>query len=195
MVEQRTAKLQHEIAKHKVTEQRLRASEERYKFLFENINDAVYVHQVLPDGQPGKFHQVNKAAREMLGYTDEEFKSHEPLGIGRSENFSSNHPVGHGAIANEMDRQNSKPFNWPEMVVQVCVETNTVLTNFQGQKTIISVCRNITEFKKVKEALQESENKYRKVVESANEGIAVTQDGMLKFINRKILEISGYSEG
>ncbi|GAB6146144.1 PAS domain S-box protein [Desulfocicer niacini] len=193
LVEQRTAKLQHEIAKHKVTEQRLRASEERYKFLFENINDAVYVHQVLPDGQPGKFHQVNKAAREMLGYTDEEFKSMSPWELDDPKTSAQIIPL----AMEQLQRNGQTKFEAIQLARngrQVCVETNTVLTNFQGQKTIISVCRNITEFKKVKEALQESENKYRKVVESANEGIAVTQDGMLKFINRKILEISGYSE-
>lgn len=44
------------------------------------------------------------------------------------------------------------------------------------------------------EELRESEEKYRTVVENASEAIIIAQDGMLKFVNPKAMEISGYSE-
>jgi PAS domain S-box-containing protein len=47
--------------------------------------------------------------------------------------------------------------------------------------------------KRSEEALRASEEKYRAVVENASEGIIVVQDGMLKFVNAKMLEIMGYS--
>ena len=40
----------------------------------------------------------------------------------------------------------------------------------------------------------ESEKRYRTVVENANEAINVVQDGVLKFVNHKMSEITGYSE-
>ena len=43
------------------------------------------------------------------------------------------------------------------------------------------------------EDLRESEAKYRLVVENAGEGILVAQDGMLKFANPWMIEMSGYS--
>ncbi|MGA2228819.1 MAG: PAS domain S-box protein, partial [Syntrophobacteraceae bacterium] len=40
-----------------------------------------------------------------------------------------------------------------------------------------------------------SEERYRLVVENANEAVAVAQDDMFKFVNRMACEITGFSEG
>ncbi len=53
--------------------------------------------------------------------------------------------------------------------------------------------REIEKRKVIEKDLQESQEKYRSVVESANEAIIVAQDEMLKFANPKIAEITGYS--
>ena len=62
------------------------------------------------------------------------------------------------------------------------------------QKKVLELEKAELEHKRSEEELTESEEKYRRVVENANEGITVTQDGMLKFVNRKGLELSGYSK-
>jgi len=46
---------------------------------------------------------------------------------------------------------------------------------------------------RMEEQLRKSEEKYRQVVENANEIIAVTQGRMLKYCNLKTMEITGYS--
>ncbi len=47
---------------------------------------------------------------------------------------------------------------------------------------------------KTEEVLRESEERYRYVVENANEAIFVAQDGMLTFVNPQSVEMTGYSE-
>jgi PAS domain S-box-containing protein len=55
------------------------------------------------------------------------------------------------------------------------------------------VSKNITEHKRAEEALREREEKYRLVVENANDAILVAQDGVLKFGNPKATELTGYT--
>lgn len=52
----------------------------------------------------------------------------------------------------------------------------------------------IAERKRTEEALRESEEKYRNVVENVNEGILVAQDGKLVFVNKAICEYLVYTK-
>ncbi len=59
---------------------------------------------------------------------------------------------------------------------------------------MIGAMRDITERIRSEKALQASESRYRQLVENANEAIIVVQDGLLKFVNRTAIEMTGYSE-
>ena len=76
-------------------------------------------------------------------------------------------------------------------LIPVEVHTHRILIG--KREYILSVTRDITRRKIVREALGASEEKYRLLVENANEGIFVAQDLLLKFFNNKTVEITGYS--
>ena len=63
--------------------------------------------------------------------------------------------------------------------------TSTLLLSF-GALTMIQ--------ERSEHALRESEMRYRKVVNSATQGICVLQDGLLRFLNPKALDLLGYPE-
>jgi len=60
-------------------------------------------------------------------------------------------------------------------------------SNFQLKKKII-------EQEKVTEALRLSEQRYRLLIETANEGVLVAQGDGLKFVNPMLIELTGYTE-
>jgi len=61
----------------------------------------------------------------------------------------------------------------------------------KGAKVVV---HNITERKLAEQALRKSEEKYRFLVDNANDAIFIAQDELIKFPNPKTLEILGYSQ-
>ena len=61
------------------------------------------------------------------------------------------------------------------------------------KKQTTDLQRELAERKAVQDALRDSEEMYRLVVENANEIIIIAQDGFLKFFNHKTIDVTGYS--
>ncbi len=71
--------------------------------------------------------------------------------------------------------------------------SNSTSVTWEKRPAVLSLLTNITERKQAEEALKESEKKYRALVENASEVIVVVQDGLIKFMNKRGLEPTGYS--
>ncbi len=63
---------------------------------------------------------------------------------------------------------------------------------YDGVRWAVLAHLNITDRRQAEEALRQSEQKYRTVVENAKEGILVLQDHRRAYYNRRWLEITGY---
>jgi len=58
---------------------------------------------------------------------------------------------------------------------------------------VIEYVRDITDRKRIEEALRESEEKYRIVSEGASDGIAIIRDGRLEYVNPCLAHMAGYT--
>ncbi len=135
------------------SEEALKESENRYKTLFDNASDAIFIHD--PEGN---FLDVNQVACERLGYTKEELLKMKPLDIDTSEyglyvkdrtfqvllknqiSFESAHRCKDGTI--------------------ISVEIKSRIIDYRGKNVILSTARDITERK---EAEQEREKLYNQL--------------------------------
>ncbi len=57
---------------------------------------------------------------------------------------------------------------------------------------IVEVAQDITERKRAADKIKEREELYRNLVERANDGIAIIQDGLIKYVNPRLTEMGGY---
>jgi len=68
-----------DIKVRKQVENALKESEEKFRGIFNAVNDGLHIHAIELDGKPGKFIEVNEAACRMLGYSREEMLKQGPL--------------------------------------------------------------------------------------------------------------------
>ena len=145
-------------------EEAARENEERYRILFSNINDAVFVHEFTDDEMPGKFIEANDVACQRLGYTREELLNMSPKDIDA--------PEGWALVPGVMAKLKADShIMWEGIHVtkggkKIPVEISNHLFEMEGRRVILSAVRDITDRKASEELLRRSEEKYRKIFTS-----------------------------
>ena len=77
---------------------------------------------------------------------------------------------------------------------QFTAESATTTITWQGKPQSIVQLHDITDRKMAEQALRESEERYRTLIEHANEAIVVVQDGRICFANPKLEAITDYAQ-
>ena len=72
-------------------------------------------------------------------------------------------------------------------------EGRYVATVWEGHPAVICFLADITDHHLAQETLRESEEKYRLLIENANEAIAIIQDLRVRFANARVSEFTGYA--
>jgi PAS domain S-box-containing protein len=74
-------------------------------------------------------------------------------------------------------------------------EIHSIATYDPEQRVVFGVIHDITDYKLVEEALRESEEKYRTLVETSFDGILIHQDGSIVYANATSLRLLGARSG
>ena len=148
-----------DITERKKTEERLmvadfavKESEERYHFLFDSINDAIFVHALTEEGAPAPFYEVNSGACALFGYDREEFVRMTFPDICSPETLESM-PL----IIKRL--QAEKRVVWEGVLKakngrRIPVEISQHVFDFRGNPMLLSAVRDVTERKSAEETLR-----------------------------------------
>ena len=179
-----------DITERKRAIENLEESESRYRNLFENANDIIYVHDL-----EGNYISINSAGEKIFGYTREEALKMNMAQIAAPEHFelvreNLSKKVDGGArqTAYEVDclRKDGS---------RVTLEVNSTVIMKDGEPTAVQgIARDVTYRKRAEAALKESESRFRDLFENAND-LIYTHDlhGNFTSLNRAGERITGYS--
>ncbi|HDZ18678.1 MAG TPA: PAS domain S-box protein, partial [archaeon] len=137
-----------DITERKKAEQEIKESEAKFRALFNNTNDSIFIHE-----RGRHFIEVNKTACERLGYSKEELLKLAPKDI---------IPPGYKI---DLQTKIKSLYEKGELVVEsehmskdgdrIPVEINSRIFNYRGKNTIISTARDITKRKIVELEIQQ----------------------------------------
>jgi PAS domain S-box-containing protein len=180
-----------DITDRKRAEEALRESQERFRLFFEKA--PIYAYMISKDGD---ILDVNGAALKALGYSKEELVGRPLMSIYSSRSQADVERVFEQWKENGHVNEEGLEIETKDGKYRSVILNAEAVKNDKGEVLYsISLQRDITEKLTAKQALQESEEKFRKVFEEAPIGMALlTMDMVPVMVNRKIVEMLGYTE-
>jgi two-component system, cell cycle sensor histidine kinase and response regulator CckA len=178
------------ITERKRSEERLHASEEIHRAVFENAGIGID----LLDPQ-GRILQVNQALSNMLGYSEEEMRQLTFLDITHPEDKEISKGNLEALMAGETECYRfEKRYLRKDGRILWADLTTSAICGPKGEHTgTIGVISDITQRKQAEESLRESENRYRTFFETSVDGVFMTDlDGRFIDANRSLIEMLGY---
>ena len=181
-------KLRQQIFEHARAEDALRSSEDRYRTLLDNSLTGVYVRQ------EEKMVFVNQRLVEMVGYSKEELLGSPFLNLIHPEDREFARDRAKRRMAGEKSEGNTQFRCATKNGEILWLETFGTLIEYEGKPAILGNLIDITDRKRAENALEESEYRYRTLVEEASD-IIVTIDldtGAVSSANNFAETILGY---
>jgi len=179
----------------KLAEEALRESEDRFRTVIENSRDGIN----MLDLATGRYVFMSPAQVEMTGFTAEELSGlsaqeaservhpdDRELSIGQQEQVAAGHDL--PAPVEYRWKVKSGEYRWFS-------DSRKLVRDIQGRPVaLVGVSRDITEQKRVEEALRQSEARYRMLHENLRDAfVQVSMDGRIIEFNDAYCQMLGYS--
>lgn len=178
-----------DITHRKEAERRYRRSEERYKSFIQNAADAI----VIVDAESGMIVDFNQKAVDLLGYDPEELirmsqsELHLPeIREQTAKNFES---VARSELS--IDQQLILHKSGRRIPVEI---NPSIHTDESGNRLVLGVFRDLSYRQEYQQALEESEQRYKVLFESVQEGIIITnrRNGRIEYANPAMCSFLDY---
>jgi PAS domain S-box-containing protein len=166
----------------------LRESEEKYRLVVENGYNAIYIYR------DRRILFANRQVTSLTGYTNDELLEMNIWDLVHPDDRARMQESGKRRISGH-----SLPPNFTGRIIKKSGEVaeceffvNRIL--YQNQPALLGITGDITEQKKAENALRESEEKYRTIVETSPNMIwEVDLQGKFRYISPMVQKIMGYT--
>ena len=178
-----------DITEQKQAEIAMRESEERYRELFQNANDIIYTIDLA-----GNFTSLNQTGERLTGYTQAEALSMNLTQVVAPDQLA----IVRENLARKIDSNDNSSVYETEIITKagrhLPLELSSRLIYQAGRPVgVQGIARDISARKGAEEALKDSEEKFRSIVETTNEWIwAIDLEGNHTYTNPAIEHILGY---
>ena len=184
-LQKRIAELEERVYREKLAEETLCEQEMRYRAIVDQAtSDALLVHDF-----QGRFLEVNRRACESLGYSKEELLRMSVTDIeldfdlqGAQAEWSKIEPGVPFTLYGHQKRKDGSAFP---------VEIHFGCSEWNGEKLFLGLVRDITERRRTEEALRESEERFRSIVEGAPDAIFIQSDRRFAYLNPAACRLFG----
>jgi PAS domain S-box-containing protein len=171
-----------DITERKRAEEARRESEEAIRVVFEATSASALLIDTV-----GTILTINNVSAKRIGKTVSEIKGAclydlFPSRVGRAKRALVDEVIRSGEVIRQEDNIHGRLF---ENIIYPIFDEHRRVT-----RCVLFAVDN-TERRRMENALRESEEKYRSLVERANDGIAIIQDGIVKFANPRLAEFRG----
>jgi len=181
----------HDFTERKRAEELLRESEGRYRTLFENATEGLFL--TTPEG---RYINVNPSTARMFRYSSPEDMINSVTDIGRQIYA---HPEDRDTFISIMAEQGKCEGMEVEMVRKdknrIWIRMNVHVVR-DGQGNILhydGTCVDITESRRIEEALKKSENEFKSLFDASPTGIGLLKDRRLLKVNTQLVKMLGYT--
>lgn len=177
-----------DITKREIATQKLKKSEENYRFLVDNATD-----MIAKTDKEGRLEFVSPSYCKTFGKTEEELLGKHFMPMVHEEDRESTAKARQKVFKYpytarfEQRALTKSGWRWIAWVDTAILDSEE---NFVGG---IGVGRDVTERVLAEQALRESEEKFRTLAEQSVVGLAIIQDNKTIYANRKLAEIIEYT--
>ncbi len=178
-----------DITESKHTEQALRENEVKYRLLFEEANDAIFLMK------GDVFVDCNQKTLEIFGCTKNQIIGKPPYMFSPPKQYDGSDSKTEALKKiNRALNEESLSFEWlhnkyDKTPFDAEVSLNSI--ELAGEQYIQAIVRDITDRKRAEEALQENETKYRNLIENSNDAIYLLYNRKFEIINDKFEQMFG----